>query len=105
MSTKYVSEIGFYLRPQVKPTQLGPIDRASPYLWTMDNVQEYNICTNLPSSQTLRSYQPFVFMPKFMATCNQAVIVTGCYKKIYKIECDGKELEVGLLKKTILEQA
>jgi hypothetical protein len=27
-----VSEIGFYLRPQVKPTQLGPIDRASPYL-------------------------------------------------------------------------
>jgi hypothetical protein len=23
---------------------------------TMDNVQEYNICTNLPSSQTLRSY-------------------------------------------------
>jgi hypothetical protein len=33
--TKYnVSEIGFYLRPQVKPTQLGPIDRASPYLRT-----------------------------------------------------------------------
>jgi hypothetical protein len=34
MLTKYVSEIGFYLRPQVKPTQLGPIDRASPYLRT-----------------------------------------------------------------------
>jgi hypothetical protein len=32
MLTKYnVSEIGFYLRPQVKPTQLGPIDRANPY--------------------------------------------------------------------------
>jgi hypothetical protein len=32
MLTKYnVSEIEFYLRPQVKPTQLGPIDRASPY--------------------------------------------------------------------------
>jgi hypothetical protein len=69
MLTKYnVSEIAFYLRPQVEPTQLGPIDRASPYLRTlyfvnilnkdetMDNVQEYNICTNLPSSQTLRSY-------------------------------------------------
>jgi hypothetical protein len=27
-----VSEIGFYIRLQVKPTQLGPIDRASPYL-------------------------------------------------------------------------
>jgi hypothetical protein len=25
-----VSETGFYLRLQVKPTQLGPIDRASP---------------------------------------------------------------------------
>jgi hypothetical protein len=56
MLTKYsVSEIGFYLHPQVKPTQLGPIDRASPYLQTcfffnildkdemMDNVQKYNI--------------------------------------------------------------
>jgi hypothetical protein len=27
-----VSEIGFCLRLQVKPTQLGSIDRASPYL-------------------------------------------------------------------------
>jgi hypothetical protein len=26
-----VSETGFYIRPQVKPTQLDPIDRASPY--------------------------------------------------------------------------
>jgi hypothetical protein len=31
--SKYnVSATGFYLRLQVKPTQLGPIDRASPYL-------------------------------------------------------------------------
>jgi hypothetical protein len=31
--SKYnVSETGFCLRLQVKPTQLGPIDRASPYL-------------------------------------------------------------------------
>jgi hypothetical protein len=27
-----VSETGFSLRLQVEPTQLGPIDRASPYL-------------------------------------------------------------------------
>jgi hypothetical protein len=27
-----VSETGFRLRPQVKPTLLGPIGRASPYL-------------------------------------------------------------------------
>jgi hypothetical protein len=27
-----VSETGFCFRLQVKPTQLGPIDRASPYL-------------------------------------------------------------------------
>jgi hypothetical protein len=30
----HVLEAEFCLRPQVKPTQLGPIDRASPYLWT-----------------------------------------------------------------------
>jgi hypothetical protein len=29
-----VSETGFCFRPQVKPTQLDPIDRASPYLRT-----------------------------------------------------------------------
>jgi hypothetical protein len=29
-----VSETGFGLRLQVEPTQLGPIDRASPYLRT-----------------------------------------------------------------------
>jgi hypothetical protein len=42
-----------YLRLQVKPTQLDPIDRASPYLQT--NVEKHNIYTNLPSSQTFRS--------------------------------------------------
>jgi hypothetical protein len=31
---KHILETGFCLRLQVKPTQLGPIDRASPYLWT-----------------------------------------------------------------------
>jgi hypothetical protein len=53
ISKHNVSETGFCLRFQVKPTQLGPIDRASPYLWTeihkngtMDNVQKHNICTN-----------------------------------------------------------
>jgi hypothetical protein len=40
-----VSEIEFYLRFQVKPTQLDPVDRASPSsLWTIDNVQKHNIC-------------------------------------------------------------
>jgi hypothetical protein len=29
-----VSETGFYLLLQVKPTQLGPIDRVNPYLMT-----------------------------------------------------------------------
>jgi hypothetical protein len=57
---------------QVKPTQLGPIDTASPYVrpdvfkykhdgvldknWMMDNVQKHNISSNVPSSQTFRSY-------------------------------------------------
>jgi hypothetical protein len=77
-----VSETGFCLRLHVKPTQLGPLDRASPYLrlgietesnlrnimfwklnrtvfldidWTMDNIQKHNIYTNVPSSHTFRS--------------------------------------------------
>jgi hypothetical protein len=77
-----VSETEFCLRLQVKPTQLGPIDRASPYLLktetesslrnvvflkinrtvldkTMDNVKKHNICTNVPSSQTFRSYNEY----------------------------------------------
>jgi hypothetical protein len=34
ISKHNVSETGFYLRPQVKPTLLGTIDRASPHLRT-----------------------------------------------------------------------
>jgi hypothetical protein len=34
ISEHNISETGFCLPPQVKPTQLGPIDRASSYLWT-----------------------------------------------------------------------
>jgi hypothetical protein len=38
-----VSETGFCLRLQVKPTQLDPIDRASPYLRTsMSVTQEFH---------------------------------------------------------------
>jgi hypothetical protein len=60
---------GNYLRRQVRPTQLGPIDRTSPYhrtpvslpiwiktrRWIMS--KSGNICTNVPSSQTFRSNQ------------------------------------------------
>jgi hypothetical protein len=84
-----ISETGFCLRLQVKPTQLGPIDIASPYLRTigfnqlgfpedgdriqspkrcvlnksrtMDNVQKGNICINVPPSQSFRSYRFAVF--------------------------------------------
>jgi hypothetical protein len=39
-----VSETGFNLRLQLKPTQLGPIDRASPYLRVyLDYRSELNI--------------------------------------------------------------
>jgi hypothetical protein len=41
-----VSETGFCLHLQVKPDK----DK------TRDNVQKHNICTSVPSSQTLRSY-------------------------------------------------
>jgi hypothetical protein len=56
-----VSETGVHLRLQVKPTQLGQIDRAravfSDKNRMTDNVQKHNICTNVPLSQTLRSYE------------------------------------------------
>jgi hypothetical protein len=38
--THDVSETGFCLRLQVAPTQLGPMDRASPYLRTTATTQE-----------------------------------------------------------------
>jgi hypothetical protein len=72
IETHNVSETELCLRLQVKPTQLGPIDRDSPYpqrqnpvsdtLYylnknrTMDNVQKHNICINVPSSQTFISH-------------------------------------------------
>jgi hypothetical protein len=68
-----ISETGVCLHLQVKPTQLGPKDGnriQSPKGCvlknkqdgvldkdkTMDNVQKHSICTNVPSSQTFRSY-------------------------------------------------
>jgi hypothetical protein len=74
-----VSETGFCLRLNVKTTQLGPSDRASPYLprsgdkiqspksyvlnknRTIFNVQKYNIYINVPSSQHFRSYLEKLF--------------------------------------------
>jgi hypothetical protein len=55
ISKHKVSETGFCLRLQVNPTQLGSINRASPYLRTVDNIQEHINCTKLPSSQIFRS--------------------------------------------------
>jgi hypothetical protein len=52
---RVVSENGFCLHPQVKPSQMDPIDRASPYLWTKDNVRKLSHCNNMSSSQTFRS--------------------------------------------------
>jgi hypothetical protein len=41
------SETGFPLCLQVKPTQLGPIDRATSYLWTPAPTRDrvYNLST------------------------------------------------------------
>jgi hypothetical protein len=60
-----VSETGFCLRLQVEPSQLGPIDRASPYMRNVllfkqkqddGYVQKHNICIYVTSSQALRIY-------------------------------------------------
>jgi hypothetical protein len=44
ISKHNVSETGVCLRPQVKPTQLGPIDRVSPYLRSGDRIQSPKRC-------------------------------------------------------------
>jgi hypothetical protein len=44
ISKHNVSETGFYLHPQVKPTQLGSIDRASPYLRRFRQRQDDGQC-------------------------------------------------------------
>jgi hypothetical protein len=68
-----ISETGFCLRLQVKPTLLRPpFLRSGPNVvfWkingmilhvdkTMDNVQKHNTRTNVPSSQTFRSHMLF----------------------------------------------
>jgi hypothetical protein len=41
------SETGFCLRLQVKPTQLGPIDRTSPYLRTKVQTRRYIMSKNV----------------------------------------------------------
>jgi hypothetical protein len=76
-----VSETEFCLRPQAKPTQLGLIDRASPYLQafkyrkTVDNIQKHDTCSNVPSSQTFKSYRNLGVHQKFTFsnyTCSSA---------------------------------
>jgi hypothetical protein len=44
LSKHKVSETGFCLRLQVKPTQLAPIDRASPYLRTPVSLSRWGTC-------------------------------------------------------------
>jgi hypothetical protein len=56
-----VSETAFRLRNVVlKYVQDDIVDNDR----TMDNVQKHNICTNVPSSQTFRSYQDKYFTDK-----------------------------------------
>jgi hypothetical protein len=81
--SKHILETGFCLRLQAKLTQLGPIDRAGPYVQKhnictneriMSRNQKYNICTNVPLSQTFRSYyEDFhvvkIYLPTASAIC------------------------------------
>jgi hypothetical protein len=56
--TYNVSETGFCLRLKVKPTQLGPIDRASPYLQTLSPTQDRIYDYKLSRAQTIyESYE------------------------------------------------
>jgi hypothetical protein len=62
-----VSETGLCLHLQVKPAQLGPIER------TIDNIQKHNIC--------IRSYCPHIYIYKLM--------LLTCYKLYGKIIAHG----------------
>jgi hypothetical protein len=59
-----VSKTGFCLRLQVQPTQLGPIDRASPYLRT-------------PAGSESESESESEFLYDWRFTTNQFVLVTS----------------------------
>jgi hypothetical protein len=48
--TGNVSDTGFYHRLLVEPTQLGPIDRASPYLRTPVKVYKLSIAQTIYES-------------------------------------------------------
>jgi hypothetical protein len=50
-----VSETGFCLRLQVKPTLLGPIDRASPYLRTVCPFEIVNMMVPGSGKMSLQS--------------------------------------------------
>jgi hypothetical protein len=43
---------------RLKPTQLGPINRASPYLLTMDNVHKHNVTNMTIAKQRLSKHLP-----------------------------------------------
>jgi hypothetical protein len=49
----------------------------------MDSVQKRSICTNVPSSQTLRSYEYFYLM------CIMIEVAVAC-KKTWKISSHGR---------------
>jgi hypothetical protein len=60
-----VSETGFCLRLQAKPTQLGQVDTASPCLRRPDRIKDKdNICTKVPLSQTFTSYSLIHVLPQ-----------------------------------------
>jgi hypothetical protein len=106
ISKHNVSEAGFCLGLQIKPTQVGPIDRASPCLrkesglwnavfWninrTMNNAQKRNICTNVTSSQIFRSYSQFCWLSgvKNIAIArNNSVCWLWLMMKRWRVTCE-----------------
>jgi hypothetical protein len=56
-----VSETGFCLRLQVKPTQLGPIDRANPYLRTPVPAPRWGIPSQAQRKPSARAKKTLIF--------------------------------------------
>jgi hypothetical protein len=59
LSRHNVSEIGLYLRLQIKPTHLGPIDRASPYIRTPVSLPRWdlNAAHNISSARAKKDFK------------------------------------------------
>jgi hypothetical protein len=80
LSKHNVSETGFCLRLQVKTTQLGPIDRANPYLCVTSAHPRQSVTSVFTPSPYVRAPLPLPFPPSPFSCPNR--LTTGLPEKL-----------------------